>query len=289
MPRWIFKAAIAAIFLMPLLAKPVFAAQQQLSGTTGVQGKVPADPPSQAPTISTPSNGQNFTSSTVTVSGLCTTDLLVEVFKNGVFAGSVPCVKGSYSLQIDLFSSKNELVVRQYDGLDQASPESNKITVTLNDSLPEGTTRPTITSEYSKRGANPGDSLIWPITISGGTAPYALSVDWGDKTAPDLKSITSAGNLDLKHTYSLSGVFNVLIKIGDANGQVAFLQVVGVGNGPVKQATTGGQGQTVVKNNWALAVPMVVACAMLPVTFWLGKRHDRQTIKSNLKQGKSPF
>lgn len=289
MRRWILCAATATIFLISIVNPTVLAVQQQVSSTTGVQGKVPADPPKQAPTINSPSNGQSFSSSPITVSGLCTTDLLVEVFKNGVFSGSVQCTAGSYLLQIDLFSGKNDLVARQYDGLDQASPDSNTVSVSLNDSLPAGTTRPTITSEYSKRGANPGEVLTWPITITGGTAPYAMTVDWGDKSAPDLKSVPTAGSFDLKHTYSLSGVFNVIIKISDANGQVAFLQVVGVGNGPIKQSAASSGSQTITKTKWALVVPLIMTAILVPIAFLLGRNHDRQTIKSNLKQGKSPF
>lgn len=289
MRRWIISAALIGLCFIGLFNSIAMAAQQQVSSTTGVQATIPGDPPAHAPTITTPTNGQSFTNPLITVTGLCQTDLLIQVFKNSIFAGSVQCINGSYSLQIDLFSGRNDLVARQYDALNQSSPDSNTVSVNLNDSLPAGTIRPSITTEYSKRGANPGETLIWPITISGGKAPYALSVDWGDKSANDLSSISASGNLNLKHTYSLSGVFNVLMKISDANGQVAFLQVVGVGNGPIKQTANGGQGQTITKTNWALLIPLILACIMLPLSFWLGKRHDRQTIKSNLKRGKNPF
>ncbi len=60
------------------------------------------------------------------MSGICPGDLLVKIFKNNVFAGSVQCKNGSYSIVIDLFSGQNELVARVYDALDQPGPDSNK-------------------------------------------------------------------------------------------------------------------------------------------------------------------
>ena len=40
---------------------------------------------------------------------------------------------GSYEVAIDLFSSKNDLVARHYDDLDQGGPDSNLVSVTFND------------------------------------------------------------------------------------------------------------------------------------------------------------
>ena len=65
----------------------------------------------------------------VTVTGLCPDGLLVKLFKNNVFAGSVDCTKGSYSLKIDLFTGQNDLVARVYDSLDQPGPDSSIVRV----------------------------------------------------------------------------------------------------------------------------------------------------------------
>src|SRR6185369_828783 len=47
--------------------------------------------PTTAATISTPANGSSFTDSPITVSGLCTTGLLVEIYDNGVLVGAIDC------------------------------------------------------------------------------------------------------------------------------------------------------------------------------------------------------
>lgn len=261
------------------------------SGSVGIEGTIPANPPTQAPTINIPTNGQSFSSLPINVGGLCKTGLLVEVFKNNVFAGAVVCTGGSYSMQIDLFDSRNDLVARQYDELNQASPDSNVVTVTFNSGFVGSGPRLSLTTLYAKRGADPGAVLSWPITISGGKGPYAISIDWGDKSKTDLISRSGPGNIDLQHTYDKSGVYNIIIKATDANGQSAFLQVVGVANGPIQQSTAGG---ATVNANQNQAVPLyvwVILILLLPLilsTFWLGKKHQLQKIRANLRRGDSP-
>ena len=285
------KRYILGLLLIPLLlTSPAVAQTQQDSGAVGVEGTIPSAAPTQAPTITTPVNGQVFTTLPITVAGLCQNGLLVEVFKNDVFSGSVQCVGGSYSIQIDLFSGRNDLVARQFDALNQASPDSNTVTVTFNDSLPGGGPRISLTTAYSKRGAAPGDTLTWPITISGGTPPFAISVDWGDKSTPDLLSRDSAGDILLQHIYNQSGIYNITIKASDSKGQAAFLQVVGIGNGPIQQtAATPRPEATVTSSTRILIISLIVAIPLLLSSFWLGKKHQLQVIRARIRRGERPF
>ncbi len=123
--------AVLFVLLVFGVSNTVFAAAPPApnpqSGAVGVQGQIGGAPPSQAPTISVPTNGQRFSNTPITVSGICTKGLLVEIFNNGVFAGSVFCNNGSFSLQIDLFDGQNDLIARVYDALNQASPDSTTV------------------------------------------------------------------------------------------------------------------------------------------------------------------
>jgi len=275
-----------------LLAGPkVIALTQQQSGSVGLEGTILANPPSTAPTISSPKSGQTFSNLPITVAGLCQSDLLVEVFKNGVFAGSAQCVNNSYSVQIDLFSGRNDLVARQYDALNQASPDSNIVTVTFTDSLPGTGPRLTLTTAYAKRGAVPNETLTWPITISGGTPPYAISVDWGDKSSSDLISRDSAGNLTLEHIYQRSGIYTIIIKASDSGGQAAFLQVVGIGNGPIQQTSSTSQPAKIVQTSYnkLLLILLIISFGFIISSFWLGKKHQLQVIRNRIRRGERPF
>lgn len=267
--------------------------QNPQSGSVGVQGTISAPPPTQGATISLPRDGASFTTLPVDVSGLCPNGLLVKLFKNNVFAGSQQCTNGSFSIKIDLFTGTNELVARVYDSLDQAGPDSNKVTVSFNDNKQGASSRVTLTSNFAKRGANPGQTLTWPIILSGGTGPYAISADWGDGKAPDLKSIESPGTFNIEHVYDSPGVYNLVIKATDKNGISAFLQLVAIANGALSQdsgtaankddAKTPTTKTRIIWQPAALAIPLVIS------TFWLGKRHELKVLKRKIEQGDRPF
>lgn len=258
-------------------------------GAAGLTGRVPGDAPTRGATISNPVNGRTFTSIPVTVSGLCPNDLLVKVFSNNIFIGSAQCARGSFSMQTDLFSGSNSLIARVYDALDQAGPDSNTVTVTFQDGqFADFNQRVSLTSNIAKNGAAVGTQLNWPIILSGGTGPYALSIDWGDGTPADLKSFAFAGTVNITHTYKSAGIYRVIVKATDSRGTIAFLQLVGVGNGPVTQnagqinstdGTSGGG--VVVKYIWwpiLLMIPLIIA------TFWIGKKYELVAIRRQIEQ-----
>lgn len=261
-------------------------------GAIGVQGKLSSPPPTTGATIAVPTNGQGFSNLPITVSGICPNDLLVKVFKNNVFAGSVMCNNGSYSIQIDLFNGQNELVARVYDALDQAGPDSNTVTVIYTDPRQGTASRVSLTSNFAKRGANPGQTLVWPIIVSGGEGPYAISVDWGDGKTPDLISQPFPGTMDIKHVYDSPGIYNIIIKATDKNGGIAFLQLVGVANGPLSQDNggvgEGGFGLTSPQTR-ILWQPAAIMIPLLISTFWLGKKYELKVLRKKIEQGERPF
>lgn len=269
----------------------VHAAQE--SGSVGIEGRISSPPPSQAATISIPTNGQSFTELPITVSGLCQGDVLVKLFKNNVFAGSAQCTSGSYSLITDLFSGQNDLVARVFDALDQAGPDSNVVTVSFNDPRQGTASRVSLISNFAKRGANPGQLLTWPITLAGGTGPYAISIDWGDGKTPDLISQAFPGTLTIQHTYDNPGIYNIIVKATDKDGGTAFLQLVGVANGPLSQSNTGAADdstkETVVPEPRILWQPAALMVPLVLFTFWLGRKYQLRVIRRKIEHGDRPF
>jgi hypothetical protein len=275
-------------------------AQTSQSGSIGVEGTISSPPPTQGATISLPSNGQSFTAIPVTVSGICPNGLLVKVFKNNVFAGAVQCNNGSYSMVIDLFPGTNELVARVYDALDQPGPDSNTVTVNFVDNRQGAASRVTLTSNFAKRGAFPGQELSWPIILSGGIGPYAISVDWGDGSAPDLISQEFPGTINVKHVYDSPGIYNIIVKATDKNGNTAYLQLVGVANGPLGQdnasGSAGNNGQGGENGNSSAAPttkilwqPAAITLPFVLSTFWLGKKYELRMIRRKIEKGERPF
>lgn len=294
------KSISLALFLMLLLPAKVYAQPASTSGSVGVQGTVSAPPPQSAPSISLPGNGTSFSNSPITVSGFCTTDLLVRVFKNGVFSGSAQCVGGSFSLSIDLFSGQNDISARQYDLLDQESPESNIVSVSFRDSVDtSAANRVTLTSNFAKRGADPGTTLTWPIGITGGSAPYAVTVEWGDGET-SLYSLNAPGEFVIDHAYKNPGSYALIIKAVDVNGGTAFLQLVAIVNGapqPGTGTTSGSGGSGSSNGDGAATQPKTrilwqPAAIMIPFvisTFWLGKRFAIYRLRKKIEAGERPF
>lgn len=288
--RHAFFALVAVVSLLSIVFQNLTAdaqVQNPQSGSVGIQGKIPSAPPKIGATITTPTNGQVFARTPITVNGICPNGLLVKLFANNVFVGSVMCTGGSYSIQVDLFSGRNDLVARVFDAFDQPGPDSNVVTVTFNDAQfnPFNTSLLSLTSNYAQRGANPGQLLTWPVILSGGASPYAISVDWGDGKAPDLISAPFSGPIELKHVYDSAGVYKVIVKATDKNGLSAYLQLVAVANGAVTSKApgeeSGAQTQTITEILW---LPAAVCVLLLPLAFWLGRRYELASLRKHLEQ-----
>ncbi|HSH55421.1 MAG TPA: hypothetical protein VK983_01185 [Candidatus Limnocylindrales bacterium] len=292
MMTWLVAAVFATVSIASggmLSAQTKIPPPGPKSGSVGLEGTISSPPPSRAATITTPVNGRAFTSTPITVNGLCPQGTMVKLFSNNIFVGSVRCTNGSYSLQIDLFSGANDLVARVFDDLDQAGPDSNIVRVTFNDAQFNAfSSRVTLTSNYARLGANPSQTISWPIILSGGVGPYAISVDWGDGKPLTLKSIPFAGNFNVDHIYDSAGVYRIIVKATDANGLTGYLQLIGVANGEVKAAgvaTKDGTGSTtVIKETKYSLMPSLIALPLILATFWLGRKYEIQRLRRRIEQ-----
>lgn len=266
-----------------------------MPGSFGLAATKTQAPPTQGATISTPGNGSSFNNSPITVTGICPTGLLVQVYNNGVMVGAVVCTNGSFSLQVSLFPGKNDLSVTVYDDLGQAGPSSNTVTVTYTDtSFSAFGQSITLTSSYGRRSAAANSQLDWPLQLSGGTSPYAFSIDWGDGTPSQLKSQALAGLVTISHTYKKAGIYQVNIRVTDKNGLSAFLQVIAVANGKVDSSTTpttpNTSGNTAAtKPPQILWIPIIVLLLLLPTSYWLGRRSELIIIRNKMLHDRDKY
>lgn len=263
------------------------------SGSVGLSGTVPGEPPTEAPTIDKPTNGQRFSTSPITVAGTCPKGTLVEVFKNNIFAGSTPCLDGeTYTLDIDLLIGKNVLVARVYDDLNQAGPDSNKVTVYYDALAPQagpltsldfGGAQLLLNTDAVFRGVFPNQTMRVPIDILGGTPPYAINVQWGDSNN---KVVPRKNNLGftVDHVYARAGTYQVTIQGSDANGRVAFLTVAAIVNGQPSSAAGSseatGVSNTVLTRLLALW-PLYTSVVAIAFSFWLGERREKYLLMRN--------
>lgn len=261
------------------------------SGSVGLEGTISSPPPSRGATITSPSNGRAFSTLPVTVTGLCPQGTLVKIFSNNIFIGSSTCTNGAFTANVDLFNGDNDLIARVYDDLDQAGPDSNTVRVTFDDAQFSGFGgRVSLTSNYARIGANPGSTITWPVILSGGSGPYAMSVDWGDGKPPTLKSIPFPGTINLEHIYDKAGVYRIIVKATDTNGTTAYLQLVGVANGAVSSSanSTNGKDKVItITRTQILLWPSLVAIPLILLTFWIGRKYELLSLRKRIENSTS--
>ena len=283
-------ALVAAVLGLTMFARPASALMplpipDPQSGSYGLEATKKQAPPTQGATITTPGNGASFSTSPITVSGICPTGLLVQIYNNGVMVGAAMCENGSFSLQVSLFAGTNELSALVLDDTDQRGPASNIVTVNYTDTnfVAFGSLI-TLTSTYGRRSAAAGAQLGWPLQLSGGTGPYAFSIDWGDGSDAELKSQSLAGLVNIAHVYKKAGIYLVNIRVTDVNGVSAFLQVVAVSNGEFDSSAGSGEdkGSGVAERVIIIWIPAVIALLLLLPSYWLGRRSQLVSIRNKM-------
>ena len=281
------------VFVQPASAINQIPTPPPIPGSYGLAATKTQEAPTSAATITTPGNGASFGNSPITVSGICTTGLLVQVYNNGVMVGSVMCTNNSFSLQASLFAGANEFTAIMYDDLEQAGPTSNIVTVNYTDSnISAFGQMITLTSSYGRRSAPSGSELSWPLQLTGGMGPYAFSLDWGDGSSAELKSQSLAGLVTIAHTYKKAGIYQVNVKVTDVNGVSAFLQVVAVSSGKVDGAAAGAgdtKDTTGTTKTEILWIPAAVGLVLLLPAYWLGRRSQIVSLHNKMLKERDAY
>lgn len=259
------------------------------AGSIGLTGTMPAKPPTTGATITSPGEQQHFSASPVTVTGTCPPGTIVELYKSDIFAGSTPCTdNGTFSMTVDLLIGQNNLVAKVFDALNQPGPDSKTVT-TYYDALPPQTSslapinfsasQLILNTDAVYRGIFPGQTLSIPVSIIGGTPPYAINVQWGDssnKIVPRNNNVT----FSVDHVYNKPGTFQITLQGTDAQGRIAFLTVAAIVNGqpgPLVASTT----PTKTTPSQLLVLwPLFAIAATMVASFWLGERREKRILAS---------
>jgi hypothetical protein len=290
-------ACLLALFVLgrPASAITQIPTPSPIPGSYGIEATKVQPPPTEAASISTPGNGATFSSSPITVTGICKVGLLVEVYNNNVLVGSTMCKTGSYTMQVSLFAGTNELSNIVYDDIGQAGPKSNIATITYTDTnFKAFGALITLTSSYGRRSAAAGSALDWPLQLSGGNGPYAFSIDWGDGSQPELKSQAVAGVVNISHVYKKAGIYQLNVKVTDTNGVSAFIQLVAVANGKVDGTTASASTDSTPKATATpppqiLWVPTAVSLILLVPSYFLGRRSQVISIRNKMLKERDNF
>lgn len=281
-------------------------------------------PPATAATIDSPIDSAHVKATPITVSGSCPANTYVTLTRNGVTSGSAICgALNTYSLQTDLFSGPNALLAHVYTTFNVAGPNSNQVIVTYDAPIavpptttggtaskaPVSTVQPGIAtssqpglpllikSNFQYVGHALGQAVNYQFEIVGGTAPYAVSINWGDGTTKTL-SLTASGPFSVSHTYAKASQYQSSYKIlataGDAAGEQTLLQVLAIVNDrpTVPLASTVGNGNqpsagifqqlgNLMKYLW----PTYGVVVLMFGSFWLGELRELRLL--HIKPGRS--
>lgn len=281
------------VFIILCLGVVIYNATLQVrAAEVAVTGRVPGDPPTEPAVITHPVADTKFTNIPIPVNGTCPPLTIVRLYRNDFFAGSALCgIDNTFSLNIDLFHGANELKARIYNYGETEGPVSETVQVNYQAATPSAApSAPVVPSdsgpyaglllktETAYKGIKINDTVHWKLEISGGSPPYAISVDWGDGQTSVL-SRDAPGIFEITHTYEKTGGYNggypIVIKSSDINGLQTYLQLVIIVTNPAAKAsvvpgasTTRLPFSSAMRNAWSL-YGMVL---LMTVSFWLGER-----------------
>ena len=264
-----------------------------------VKAKVPAPALTEPAIILTPTDGASFSSTPIVVNGRCPVDSYVKLTRNGLFSGVALCQPdGTFHIQTDLFVGTNELSAQDYNITDDPGPSSPSVNVQYS---PPATSKPApkptspeaapapfvISSEFLFKGYHVGQSIIWQFSLTGGSAPYAVHIDWGDGTG-DTLSRTSAGEFGVSHIYvkatTRQNSYVVKAEASDGAGNKAFVQLLAIVNPDAAAATAPGSGggnlgnTSSISNFLKVVWPTYGVSLLLLSSFWLGERREFQLL-----------
>lgn len=286
------------------------------SSTYVVRAKIPAELLTEGATIDKPSDQQRFTEQDITAEGTCPDDSYVTLTRNNVYAGTTMCNSNRWAIDVSLVLSANELTPQAYNITDDAGPTTTSRTVYY--SLPQPPSDPTtpivtpvdgasptkttsskpavpplvLTGQFRYLGVKTGDQLVQSFSISGGQAPYAISIDWGDGSR-DVVSRAKAGDFMVSHVYSTAGnqshnSYIIRLTASDNQDQKTSLQTMAiVTNQPgVIGATRSGQNGLFTTNPgsrfgafWRVAGPVYAIGFVALASFWLGERRELEVLR----------
>jgi hypothetical protein len=263
------------------------------ASSISLSGAVPAPPPKTSATILSPTNNQHFSTTPITVTGTCPKGTLVEIYKSNIFAGSTPCDgSGNFSLQIDLLFGQNSLTAQVYDSLNQAGPVSKPVVVFYDSALAQAS--PTtflsfsgaqllLQTDAAYRGSFPNQSLNVPITVIGGTPPFAINVQWGD-SSNEIIARGDNSTFNASHVYKRPGTYKITLQGSDSKHLVAYLSVAAIINGkPDLVASTAANPPS---SKLLLLWPLLAIAVTMVVSFWLGERREKRLLAAT--QNKTP-
>jgi hypothetical protein len=229
------------------------------------------------------------------------------LYRSGQFSGVALCDNAVFEIQTSLFDGVNALIAQDYSSSNEAGPAGSTVNVTYNapasksssppststksSSSPTSSTLPVlpllINSQYQYQATSTGKQFVWSISLSGGTPPYEVNVNWGDGSSTNY-SFSADPAFNIYHTYHNPGAFAVIINATDAKGNKTSLQLLAIINSPLatvaysrgSNTTAKGISSVVqsIKHHLKIIWPCYLIVVILIFCFWLGEHEEQRVL-----------
>ncbi len=189
----------------------------------GIYATVPGPVPATGAAINAPDTNSTITSGDTLVDGSCpiiSPQVTVVLLVDNTAAGSAICDNNNdFALPVNLAPGAHTLVAQSYTITLGQGPDSQPVNITAQSTkfVPVQTNAPVLSASvpFSVLGAD--RTAVWDGTISGGTAPYHVLIDWGDGNRSTYM-VTTADSLHYTHHYHDIVSRNARIAVQDDTG-----------------------------------------------------------------------
>jgi hypothetical protein len=118
------------------------------------------------------------------------------------------------------------------------------------------------------------------IIVWGGYNPYAVSIDWGDGSAPTVLTIAKPGYYTVAFNYAVPNTYRVTSYLKDSKGKSsvvhASIQVSGTTTNNSTTNTTTNTTNDVFGLPWFMqSIPIYISAVAITIGFWGGDLFDR--------------
>lgn len=205
------------------------------AGDIVVYATNPAPIPTDAPVITKPADGENISKSTVIVAGTCPAAdprVVIAILNDGQQVSSVACDSdNNFSVPLVVEPGEHRLVARVYTITGGQGLDSQPVTFTY--SVPAPVTSAAVAAEQGQdKGGiplvvtidepfivfGPAKDAIWKGSISGGTLPYKVHINWGDGKSSDY-TVRASGAQEFAHHYTSMESHLITLRVIDREGR----------------------------------------------------------------------
>lgn len=228
-----------------------------------VTATVPATIPSGTPVITSPADGTQTADPSVTIAGTCpvaTPPVIMTIHDEVGFLGSGQCGGGgSFAVPVNLSLGTHHItatVTTITNGTGQtsqpvaityilpivpttpATPASpNKPSTPAPSSSPVASDPLRITSDTEFLIFGYNTDAVWRGSFAGGTAPYSVTIEWGDGTRESYID-RRAGEQSFSHHYNRLKPYRVTIRISDSAGHTTVSTIAAISPATFNQPPT---------------------------------------------------